>query len=86
MKTIDKKELHNLFVSYDEWFYKYLDTKDYHDLWDKTYTMARSIEKNINNRSIGELYRVIYGSKSLNENVTFEQIVKCLEAIGFEVK
>lgn len=86
MKTIDKKELHILFVSYDEWFDKPLDTEDYHDLWDKTYSMAHSIEKNINNRSIGELYRIIYGLKNLNKNVTFEQIVKCLEAIGFEVE
>lgn len=55
-------------------------------LWEKTYSMACSIEKNINNRSIGELYGIIYSSKSLNKNVTFEQIVRLLEAIGFDVK
>lgn len=86
MKTIDKKKLHDLFVSYDEWFYKSFDEKDYYDLWSKTYSMAHSIEKNINHRSFGELYNIIYGLKNLNKNVTFEQIVKCLEAIGFEVK
>lgn len=86
MKTINKKKLYDLFVSYDEWFYASTHKKGYYDLWEKTYSMACSIEKNINNRSIGELYRIIYSSKSLNKNVTFEQIVRLLEVIGFEVK
>lgn len=86
MKTVNKKELHELFVSYDEWFNKYLAKRKYERLWKKTYSMASSIEKNIDNRLSGSLYNIIYNSKHLNENVTFEQIVKCLEAIGFEVK
>lgn len=86
MKTINKKELHNLFMSYDEWFYKSPDEINYHVLWERTYSMAHGIEENINKYSNGELYRIIYGLKNLNENVTFEQIVKCLEVTGFEVK
>lgn len=86
MKTINKKELHDLFVSYDEWFNKDSDEIDFDILWRNTYSMARSMEENIDDRLSGNLYNIIYSSKYLNENVTFEQIVKCLEAIGFEVK
>lgn len=86
MKTINKRKLYDLFVSYDVWLYASANKKGYHDLWEKTYSMANSIEKNINNSSIGELYRIIYSSKCLNKNVTFEQIVMLLEVIGFEVK
>lgn len=86
MKTIDKKKLYDLFVSYDEWFYKSTGEKNYLALWERTYSMARDIGKNINNYSTDELYSIIFDSKCLNENVTFEQIVSLLEAIGFEVK
>ena len=85
MKTINKKELHALFVSYDEWFKK--EESEFNNAqWELTYSMANSIEKRIDERLFGNLYNVIYSSKYLNENVTFGQIVKCLEAIGFEVK
>ena len=86
MKTIDKKKLYDLFVSYDEWFYASPDKKGYYDLWEKTYSMSCSIERNIGNRSTGELYRIINSSKILNKNVRFEHIVRLLEVIGFEVK
>lgn len=86
MKTISKKKLYDLFVSYDEWFYASSNKIGYDDLWSKTYSMAHSIEKNINHRSFGELYNIIYGLKTLNKNVTFEQIVMVLQSIGFEVK
>ena len=85
MKTINKNELHVLFDSYDEWFKKG-ESEPNKAKWELTYSMANSIEKNIDSRLYGDLYNIIYSSKCLNENVTFEQIVKCLEAIGFEVK
>ncbi len=85
MKTINKKELHNLFVSYDEWFQK--EESEFNNAqWELTYSMANSIEEKNDKKLFGNLYNIIYSSKYLNENVTFEQIVKCLEAIGFEVK